>query len=219
MSEGSRLGLIILLAAAVAACDGRSSPTTPTRYPPQRSTPMPPPPPAPTGRAVRVPTPPVPAASQTNPLVGRYDLQVTIADCPTLPSEVTQRIYTATFKDLAGNVGVTLSEASFLEEAACQHPDLPSREAAVCNHMLGGHEDFDEGSYWFVFRAVSGTPIVERLSSGAWVELDGGIYGRFADGSLVTTGSVTVSYWSGDPVGSSYVSCRSEDARMLFTPE
>jgi hypothetical protein len=227
MRSGTPALVLFLMVFTVAACDEllpRPAPV-PSSNVPAPNVPAPPspaPPGPPTGSAVRLTTPGAPT-STTDPIIGQYQLDVVVGpQCSSIPEEVRNRSYIATVT-LKGNYLISLSEGSFLHDASCQQSGPPSgliETPPVCNQMVSAFDDFRDGYIWFAFSQkwpYHSKPIVERLAGGAWLEVDGTASGPLQGQTPTAVGPVTLSYWFGEPVGSSYATCRSDDARLVFT--
>ena len=204
-----RVLLDIALLFAVTACESHLPPgTAPSPKPIEVASPTPNPP---------EPSPPLPS---TDPIVGRYTLDLTLGPaCESLPEAARTRRYAASI-DPAGGTGfvVTLTEASFLGGLICTFAPsglgcnqfLASRREDVIRFDLINENDDGHGGH-----------IVEQIPPGTWMEVIGSATGRLQDGAITATGSASVWYCptnAGYPFPcSSYVGCGSDDLRLTFT--
>jgi hypothetical protein len=201
---------VIALLFVVTACESHLPPGTAPSPRPTESAPPAPNPPA--------PSPPLPS---TDPIVGRYTLNLALgSECASLPEAARTRTYAASIDPAAGGTGyvVTLAEASFLSGSICNFAPsglgcnqfLASRSEDVLRFDLINENDDGHGGH-----------IVERIPPGTWMELIGSATGRLQDGGITATGSASIWYCptnTGYPFPcNSYVGCKSDDLRLTFT--
>ena len=119
------------------------------------------------------PAPPAPPPS-SNALVGSYAMTLEIGRSCELPEEDRVRHYSASIAEREpGSLIVTLGSATFLDGPICTAG--PNRAAGVgCNQFFASSND---GTAQFVLENnnddAHGGHIVERLSSGTWLEIIG----------------------------------------------
>jgi len=174
-------------------------------------------------------TPPVTTTTlgQTNTypsiVSGPYTLTLDIGSgCAVVPQEERIRKYTARIDDKASGIKVvTLSDANFLTGLICTGGS--QRFSGIgCNQFFAS-EDIDTMQFSLENNndEAHGGHIVERLSSGGWVEIIGSAAGNLALSSMEASGTSSVWYC---PTSLTYpfpcknpVSCRSPDMRLTLT--
>jgi hypothetical protein len=194
-----------------AACDSAPSGPTPAGSPTANQPTAPPRNPAPS---------PVPGGSR---LVGSYLLTLDMGSgCSVVPASERIRRYTADITYVgAGRYVATLNDATFLTGLICTaasshfagigcHQFFASEETDTVNFSLANNNDEAHGGH-----------IVERLSSGGWVEIIGDARAEFDPTLIEASGAGSVWYC---PTPSDYpfpcanfTSCRSNDMRLTFT--
>ena len=201
----------IMLAVAFAACDSR----------PQSPTPVTPPPASPPPSAQPSPMPP-----GTNPssylLAGSYTLTLDIGSgCPAIPDAERSRQYTATIEYASGGrYVVTLSDATFLTGSICTAGS--GHFSGIGCHQFFASEDIDTAHFFLENNNddAHGGHVVERLSSGTWLEVIGAAVGKFDSSSIEASGSGSVWYCrtpSSYPFPcSNFVGCSSTDMRLTL---
>ena len=201
-----RIGWSIASLSVITACGSDGPPTAPTRDATSTSTGTPAP-----------PNPP--PASSTDPIVGRYRLDLSVGgDCNAVPEAARNRTYTADIASSGGaNFIVTLSGASFLSGPICTF--APSR--LDCNQFLISRSgdllrfdlinENDDGH---------GGHIVEAVPAAGWIELIGSASGDMKSDTIAATGSASVWYCpsgAGYPFPcAAYTGCKSEQLRLTF---
>jgi hypothetical protein len=227
----SRIGAsaLVLSAVIISGCsrDPIVSPT-PTPTPTPAPSPSPPPEPLPsTPNTVYLTTPAAPARSATNPLPGRYQLEI-VADartsglqCDAVPDYATRRTYAADIHEVGGHFAVKLYDARFLADGqlmsyGCQDSRLPQSGLAVCHQfLLSGDADalnlsLEPLDEW------RGSQIVESLPDGFLLSIRGNASGRLADGRIEARGKGTLWYGNGLPA-TQYYGCDVGEMKFTFT--
>lgn len=148
---------IVLSLAAVTACDTVPTAPTATAPPPAVMTPVP------------------------SGLIGTYRLTLEIdASCTAVPPGERTRLYDATVARRDGRLVVTLAGASFLAGRDCPVGSGPA-EGLGCHQFLL-NEDLDwVGADLRPRDDLSGGRIVERVSTGGWIEIAGDASGAVSD--------------------------------------
>lgn len=205
------LGAVVLLFPC-AACDSARAPSAPSPATNEAVVSTPTAVPTPAFRFV--PSPQAAPSSPTDPIVGRYTLDLAIgSNCPSIPEGERDRTYTADIASVDETTYVvTLFDAAFLE-GPCSEGRFPKDGTRVCNRFLASRTDessvlgFSWGWYDDWNRSV-----VEQLSNGRWLTMAAGhATGPVQGATIAATGSISVSYWmDGD-------SCDEQSLRMSFT--
>jgi hypothetical protein len=173
----------VLIVTLVSACN---APSTPTRPPSPPSLPVDP------ANVVSLPAPAAAPSSTTDPIVGRYTLEIVAGSgsgpsCGAVPDYAKRRTSTADIHDLGGSYAVKLHDATFLRDGprigyGCSDRRLPP--GGVCHQFLM----MREGNFTV---SVTMTPEDEWRGSEIWEVLSDGyllqIHGR-ATGSAATDG-------------------------------
>lgn len=208
---------IMLAMAALVACDGRvPTPVGPSQALGNAPAPSPSPNPAPPN-----PPPPGPVPG-THPLAGVYTLELNIGSaCAAVPAAEKTRRYTATIDYASeGRYVVTLSDATFLSGPICTA--ATGRFSGIGCHQFFASEDIDTALLFLENNndEAHGGHIVERLSSGAWVEIIGSASGRYGPSSIEAAGTGSVWYCptpSAYPFPcSNYAFCQPTDITLRF---
>jgi hypothetical protein len=197
----------ILWAAAFAACG--DNPQAPSALPQQAPATAAPNPPAPN-----------PGGSSTGLL---YSLTLTIGTaCAVVPETHRTRTYTARIDNREGGIKVvTLSESTFLAGLICTGGS--GRFAGVGCDQFFASEDIDTMQFFLENNndEAHGGHIVERLSSGGWVEIIGNATGKIEASSVDAAGSGNVWYC---PTSlpypfpcNAFLGCPSTDIRLKLT--
>jgi len=212
----------VLLASLASACspsDGASPRPTPTS-PTLPTSPPRPAPPAPTSRFL--PAPPA-APTSSDPLVGRYALDIAVAasSCESVPAHAQRRTYTADIHDHEDRYAVKLYDATFLSDGGpvgygCHDRRLPYN--GVCHMFLMRRDgnstvsvtmsDEDE---W------RGSEIWELLADGRLLAITGEATGLVRDGRIEAAGPGGL--WWGNGIPSTQTEsggCRGE-LQLTFT--
>jgi hypothetical protein len=196
---------IVLGAIAVASCG--SNPQAPSPLPSQAA-----PNPLPPG--------PNPGNNSAGP---SYTLTLTIgAECAAVPDAHRVRTYTAKIDEATGGRKlVTLSGSTFLTGLICTGGS--TRFAGVGCEQFFASEDIDTMQFFLENNndEAHGGHIVERLSSGGWVEIIGTAVGKLDPSSIEAAGSGSVWYC---PMSlpypfpcTSFLSCSSTGLRLKLT--
>jgi hypothetical protein len=201
----------ILVALTIAAACHRASPTQPTPSPGE--------PPAPTA--------PVPPRDPQDGIKGHYVLTLQIGASCAIPEAEKTRTYDAwidrgTNREYGGYV-VTLGGASFFSSPLCT--TFSGKFAGMgCNQFFAS-EDIDWVGFWLDNNndEAYGGHIVERASSGGWLQILGSTGGLMSSYSFMeTAGTGTIWYcpiasdvpWACSQ--SQYVACSSTDLRLTL---
>lgn len=228
--RGRSLPLVVVLVMLAWACDsGRlptslsptPTPTAPTGTPtPAPTAPTGTPTPVPVGNRITLPAPTVPPSSATDPLVGRYTLEVVVAACEeAVPDEARRRIYTADIHQFRDYYAAKLYDATFLRDGtSVSYGCVDSRleTGGVCHQFIMKR---DGGATVSVIMA----PEDEWRGSEVW-EVDGGRLialwgngtGSIDQGRIVLSGSGGLWYGNGLPA-SDYSGCGPGDIAWTFT--
>jgi len=84
----------------------------------------------------------VPPSSTTDPIVGRYRLNLTVgAGCEGIPQAAKDVAYTADVEPDAGGYSVTLYDAVFWGNLSCRNPWSPQSGTATCNRFRASRTD------------------------------------------------------------------------------
>jgi len=221
-STGTWWLVAVLIVALMSACNGPSTPTpTPTPTPP----PSPPPLPVDPANVVSLSAPAAAPSSTTDPIVGRYTLEIVAGAgsglrCEAVPEYAKRRTYTADIDDLGGSYAVKLYDATFLRDGprvryGCTDRRLPP--GGVCHQFLM----MREGNLTV---SVTITPEDEWRGSEIWEVLPDGyllaIYGRASgsagNGRIEASGSGGVWYGNGIPAPN-FAACSEGDLHLNFT--
>ena len=205
-SLGSRRTFgVLVVAAALAACD---TPPEPTPTWALEFVPTPPP-------AVPGPPPPDPVSGA---LTGAYALTVTVgAACDALPDAERTREYAASVAPgPRGFYVVTLSEARFLSGTACT-----TNVRGLGCHQFTASESGDTVRFHLEDLAgARGSHIVEQAASGAWIEIIGEAAGTANRAVIEASGTGRVTYCR-DAAGFTFAcrdfsSCGDSELRMTL---
>ena len=198
-----RIGWGIAILSVITACGSDRPPTAPSRPLTALTPTQPNPPPEPS----------------TDPIVGRYRLDLAVGgDCVAVPEAARNRTYTADITSRGGpNFVVTLSDASFLSGPICSF--APS--GLDCNQFLMSRRD-DRLQFDLINENDDGHGghIVEAVPSAGWIEVIGSASGDMTGGTIAATGSASVWYCpsrAGYPFPcADYTGCKSENLRLTF---
>lgn len=179
--------------------------------------------PLPQGGPTAPPTTPAPApAPGTHPFAGTYTLTMTIgAGCTTVPEAERVRAYTARFDRAAeGSYVVTLSDATFLTGLICDAGG--GRFAGLGCHQFFAYDNSSQMQFVLANNndEAHGGHIVERTTSGMWLEIIGEATGSRDPASMEAAGRASV-WRCGESRAYPFpcfsaVSC-SADLRLSFT--
>jgi hypothetical protein len=192
---------------------------------PKAPTPLAGTPPTPVPTPVPVPSP-SPAAIVSKPggdsLSGWYTLTINVGSgCAVVPEPERTRHYTARIDYTeGGRYVVTLSGSTFLTGSICTAGG--GRFAGIGCHQFFATEDGDTAEFFLENNndEAHGGHIVERLSSGGWVEIFGDVGGRIGPSSVQADG--TASMWfcrtsAAYPFPcADYAGCSSADMRLTL---
>jgi hypothetical protein len=204
--------------------------TTP-RAPSSPSISSPPSPePGPTARSVNtvfLPAPAAPPRSITDPLVGRYQLEIEAGSrsglrCESVPDYATRRTYTADINDLGDHYAVRLYDAAFLTNSSgvsygCGDPPQPQFGNVACHQFIltgdakalavtaQAQDEWRDSEIW------------EALPDGFLLAITGRATGLARDGRIEATGTGSLWYGNGLPA-SSYYGCQVDALRFTLTP-
>ena len=224
--------VFVLFALLACAC-GSATPTSPsvTITPPA---PAPAPAPAPSAplpigvgadNVIYLPPPARPPNSATQPIVGRYSLEIASRStsglrCQTVPEHAKRRIYTADIDRFRDYYAVRLYDATFLKDGrsvgyGCSDSRLDM--GGVCHQFimrLDGNEtvtiEMAPEDEW------RGAEIWEVLSEeGRLLQVHGSATGTARDGRILATGSGGVWYGNGLPA-SDYAACDQGEMSWTF---
>ena len=206
MHRGQR-PIVVALFLVLAGCD---SPTTPTA--PELTSPIPDtrlPLPVDAANVVFVPAPAVPPSSATDPIVGRYTLDLVIGSrsgprCETVPEHARRRTYTADIHAHGDSYAVQLYDATFLADGTrvgygCRDRRLPVD--GVCHQFLITRD----GSETLFVNIVPedewrGSEIWEVLvQDGRLLQIHGQATGTARDGRIEAAGTGGLWYGNGLP--------------------
>jgi hypothetical protein len=162
--------------------------------------------------------------SSTDPIVGRYTLDLVVAEtsglrCESVPAYAKRRTYTADLHDLGDSYVVNLYDSTFLADGTrrsygCVDRRLPSDGA--CHQFLISR---DGSSTLFVnIRSEDewrGSEIWEVLPDGHLLQIHGQATGSARDGRLEAAG--TGGLWYGDGLPASTFSSCGPELRLTFT--
>ena len=224
--------LILALLLTVIGCGSDRPPTGPSPVVnPQLLSPPPPPPPPdpaepiPAANMVYLEPPARPPDSATDPIVGRYELQIVVSgasglDCDEVPSSAKRRTYTADIEDLGDSYAVKLYEATFLRDASgvgygCRDRRLQMN--GICHQFLMTREGGSPLSV--TIRPEDewrGSEIWEVLSDGHVLQIGGQATGVADDERIEAEGIGGVWYGNGIPA-SDASACSNVELRLDFT--
>lgn len=227
--RGRSLPLVVLLVMLAWACDSGRLPTSlsptpePTPAPtpaPTAPTPTPAQPPVAAENGITLPAPAVPPSSATDPLVGRYTLEVVVAACEeAVPEHARRRIYTADVHQFRDYYAAKLYDATFLRDGTrvgygCVDSRLET--GGVCHQFIVKRDGEATVS-------VIMTPEDEWRGSEIWEVQDGHLIqlygygtGSIDQGRIVVSGSGGVWYGNGIPA-SDFSGCGPGDIAWTFT--
>jgi hypothetical protein len=167
-----------------------------------------------------VPAPPAPPGVLVDDVTGDYTLTLDLGSgCNIIPESERSRSYTATIASpREDNYVVSLTSGNFLSGLIC----TAYAAGLGCNQFLGsrvgqliqfGLENNNDDAH--------GGHIVERLSSGAWVEIIGNAAGRLQGSTIDAIGTNSVWYCP-TPLAypfpcSTFTGCKSSDMKLTFT--
>lgn len=204
--------------------------TTP-RAPASPSISSPPSPgPGPSARSVNtvfLPTPAAPPKSITDPLVGRYQLEIEAGSrsglgCESMPDYATRRTYTADINDLGDHYAVSLYDAAFLTNSStvsygCGDTPQPQFGNMACHQFIltgdakalavtaQAQDEWRDSEIW------------EALPDGFLLAITGRATGLARDGRIEATGTGSLWYGNGLPA-STFYGCRVDALRFTLTP-
>ena len=155
-------------------------------------------------------------------LAGPYTLTLDIGStCPVVPQEERIRKYTAQLDDSSATKVLTLSDATFLNGPICTGGSR--RFAGIGCDQFFASEDLDTMQFFLENNndEAHGGHIVERLSSGGWVEIIGSATGKLSLPRMEASGQGSVWYCA-TPAAYPFpcknpVSCRTTDMRLTLT--
>ena len=217
--RGRSLPLVVVLVMLAWACDSGRLPTslspTPTPTAPTGT-----PTPVPVGNRITLPAPTVPPSSATDPLVGRYTLEVVVAACEeAVPDEARRRIYTADIHQFRDYYAAKLYDATFLRDGtSVSYGCVDSRleTGGVCHQFIMKR---DGGATVSVIMAPEdewrGSEVSE-VDGGRLIALWGNGTGSIDQGRIVLSGSGGLWYGNGLPA-SDYSGCGPGDIAWTFT--
>jgi len=210
---------------AFGACDGdRTSLPVPTPSAPS-------PAPGPSAHSVNtifLPPPAAPPGSATDPLVGRYQLEIEAGSrsgfrCESIPDYATRRTYTADVNDLGDHYAVRLYDAAFLTNSSsvsygCGDAPQPRFGNGACHQfILTG----DAKALTVTAQAQTewrDSEIWEALPDGFLLAITGRATGLARDGRIEAAGTGSLSYGNGPPPASTFYSCQVDALRFTLTP-
>jgi len=209
---------------------GSPTPTAPSSPPTSPPTSPPPsPPPGPSIGSLNTVFLPAPAASPrsvTDPLVGRYQLEIEAGsrsgpNCGSIPDYATRRTYTADIDNLGDQYAVRLYDATFLADSSrvsygCAVP-APQFGNMACHQFLLSN---DAGALTVAAQAQDewrDSEIWEDLRDGFVLEITGRASGRLRDGRIEATGTGSLWYGNGLPA-STFYGCQVDALRFTFAP-
>jgi hypothetical protein len=224
-----RAGLLVLLNLQGISC--HHSPPMPSENPlsgaPSSPTPPQSPPSLPVDPAnvVSLPAPAAAPSSTTDPIVGRYTLEIVAGSdsspsCAAVPDYAKGRTYTADIHDLGGSYAVKLYDATFLRDGpridyGCSDRRLPS--GGICHQFLM----LREGNVTVSVTMTSeddwrGSEIWEVLPDGYLLQIHGRATGSVGRGRIEASGTGGVWYGNGLPA-SNVAGCSQGDLHLNFT--
>ena len=169
--------------------------------------------------------PATPPNSATDPIVGRYALEIIVAAgsglrCEAVPAYAKRRAYTADIEDLGDSYAVKLYDATFLRDErtvgyGCQ--DRRLRMGGICHQFLMSRDGSSTVSVTMEPEDEwRGSEIWELLTDGYLVAILGHATGVAGDERIEVAGSGGVWYGNGIPASDS-AGCESNDLRLTFT--
>lgn len=170
--------------------------------------------------------PAVPPSSDTNPLPGRYRLEIDAgarsgARCELVPTYAHRREYTADIHDLGDRYAVKLFDATFLADGSgisygCRDSRLPQVGHAVCHQFLLTGDPSALSLTLEPLDEWRGTEIWEGLPDGFVLQIAGRATGAVRDGRIEATGRGWIWTGNGLPASTSY-GCQSDALRFTFS--
>jgi|SoiMethySBSTD1v2_1073268.scaffolds.fasta_scaffold229589_3 hypothetical protein len=222
------LRVLLVLIGGLAACgEDRRLTTQPSPQPN-----VTPPAPAPGASARSVNTiflaPPAAApSSATDPLVGRYQLEIEAGSrsgqrCEAIPGYATRRTYTADVNDLGDRYAVRLYDAAFLTNSSsvsygCGDTPQPQFGNVACNQFIltgdtkalavtaQAQDEWRDSEIW------------EALPDGFLLAITGRATGLARDRRIEATGTGSLWYGNGLPASTAYA-CQVDALRFTLTP-
>ena len=217
---------------AFGACNGDR--TSPPAGSPAAPTPAAPTPPAPSpapGLPARpvttifLPPPAAPPSSATDPLVGRYQLEIEAGSglrCGSIPDYAKRRTYTADINNLGDHYAVRLYDAAFLTNSSgvsygCGDAPQPHFGSAACHQFIltgdakalavtaQAQDEWRDSEIW------------EALPDGFLLAITGRATGLARDGRIEATGTGSLWYGNGLPASTDY-GCQVDPLRFTLTP-
>lgn len=149
--------------------------------------------PAPVTAPTPAPTPPPSDAGPADPMVGRYSLELRVAEgCEELPDQTRFRTYDAEIaSNPKGGFLVSLTGGRFLAGGIC----TAAPSGLDCNQFLATRQGDD---VQFELRNENddghGGHIVEQTPNGWWIEVIGAAAGRFQSDAIIARGEASVWY-------------------------
>lgn len=160
-------------------------------------------------------SPPSPAAPPAGPpmtsIVGTYSASLLLPACSGLPEADRRRSYTARIHqdDASGVHVVTLSDATFLDSPPSRFHPVP----LTPNQFLASHgQDQASFSMFADWESSYGGHIIERISNGQWMSVEGRLEGQVGRDTIAAVGTGEVVYCQSPVVTDSYY-C--EDAQWM----
>ena len=230
--RGRSLPLVVLLVMLAWACDSGRLPTSlsptpaPTPAPTEPTpTPTPAPPPVVVGNRITLPAPAVPPSSATDPLIGRYTLEVVVAACEeAVPEQARRRIYTADIHQFRDYYAAKLYDATFLRDGTLVSYDcVDSRleTGGVCHQFIVKRDG--DATVSVIMTPEDEFPANEGRGSEIWefdsghlIQLWGYGTGSIDQGRIVVSGIGGVWYGNGLPA-SDFSACGPGDIAWTFT--
>ena len=222
-----QITVAVLVLSLAWACDSARPPTSPAPTTP----PVPIPPPAPplpvdAANMINLPAPAAPPSSATDPIVGRYTLEIVApsssdVSCAAVPAHARRRIYTADIQPFRDYYAVHLYDATFLRDRpsigyGCF--DTRLEMGGVCHQFIMKRETNSMLSLVI-------TPEDEWRGSEIWevlvedarlLQISGNATGTVNGGRISATGRG--SFWYGNGLPASDVSaCGPGDIALTFT--
>jgi hypothetical protein len=217
-STGTWWLVAVMIVGLVSACN---APSTPTPTPP----PSPPSLPVDPANVVSLPAPAAAPSSTTDPIVGRYTLEIVAGSasgprCGAVPDYAKRRTYTADIHDLGGSYAVKLYDATFLRDGprigyGCSDRRLPP--GGVCNQFLMMREgNFTVSVTMTPEDDWRGSEIWEVLPDGYLLAIHGHATGSAGSERIEASGTGGVWYGNGIPA-SNFAGCSQGDLHLNFT--
>lgn len=223
-----RRPVMLALLVTVIGCDSYRPPTAPPApvnpesQPPPEPGPLPVPVPA--ANVVLLAAPASPPSSATDPIVGRYALEIVVAAdsdpfCEAVPPYAKRRTYTADIEDLGDRYAVKLYDASFLRDASSVGFGCRDRRLAmggICHQFLMTRDGSSTVSVTIVPEDEwRGSEIWEVLPDGYLLQIHGHATGAVGDERIEVAGSGGV--WYGNGIPASNVAACNGNLHLTFT--